>query len=88
MPTEKDLIRRLVKELQDYEVEIKALGLVLAVMRIDHPAFPALELLEEARLYPQFREEVQMRYKPLLQEMESVEVSDLLDKIPPSKYLH
>jgi hypothetical protein len=88
MPTEKDLVRRLVQELQDYEVEMKALGLVLAAMRRDHPAFPALELLEEARLYPQFREDVQMRYKTLLQEMESVELSDLLDKLPPSKYLN
>ena len=88
MPTEKELVSRLILKLQDYEVEMKALGLVLAVMRRDHPAFPALELLEEARLYPQFREDVQTRYKPLLQAMESVDLSDLLDKLPPSKYLH
>ena len=88
MPTEKDLIRRLILKLQDYEVEMKALGLVLAAMRRGHPEFPALELLEQARQYPQFREDVQTQYKPLLQAMESVELSDLLDKLPPSKYLH
>lgn len=84
MPTEKDIIKRLIQELQNCEVEMKCLGFALAAMRTAHPEFPALELLEEARQHRQFRIDVQERYKPLLDAMELVDLTELLKKLPPT----
>jgi hypothetical protein len=88
MPTEKDLIRRLINELMECEKEMKSLHLVIAAMRQANPDFPALALLAEARLHPQFRTEAQERYRPLLEAMEHIDAQELLAKMPPSKYLH
>jgi hypothetical protein len=82
MPAESELILRLIQQLQDYEVENKALNIVLAAMRTAHPEFPALELLLEARLYPQFHEDVRKRYKPLLEAIELKDAVDVLNLLP------
>jgi hypothetical protein len=86
VPTEKDLIKRLIQELQNCEVEMKCLGFALAAMRTSHPEFPALELLEEARQHRQFQIDVQERYKPLLEAMEKVDIEELLKILPRTKY--
>jgi len=88
MSAEKDLVRRLIDELMECEKEMKALHLVIAAMRQANPDFPALALLAEGRLHPQFHTDVQERYRPLLEAMELVDAQELLAKIPPSKYRH
>jgi hypothetical protein len=88
MPTEKELVRRLVQDLFEMELENTILHRILAAIRRTNPEIPVLETLAVARGSQELRQSVEDRYKPLLQAMEDVELSDLLDKLPPSKYLH
>ncbi len=88
MPTEKDLVRRLIQELLEMEVENTILHCLLEGIRLTNPEIPVLEVLAVARASQELRQSVEARYKRLFEAMESVELSDLLDKLPPSKYLH
>ena len=88
MPTPKDVIRRLVTDLQELEEDRDILSFVLAAMRVTYPEFDARALLQEAREHPRFRDAVQARYKPLLEVLDLADVKELLEKLPPSKYPH
>jgi len=82
MPTEKDLIKTLVLQLMECEVEQHSLEAVLATMRKEFPAFPALEALRQFRENPATRKYVEDRYRPLLEAMDTVEALELLKNLP------
>jgi hypothetical protein len=84
METEKDLIKKLILQLMEYEIEQRALGAVLATMRKEFPVFPALEALRQFRENPENRQYVEARYRSLLEAMDLVDTIRLLEKMPPS----
>jgi hypothetical protein len=82
MPTEKDIIKALILQLMECEVEQRSLGAVLAIMMKEFPAFPALDVLRQFRQNPETRQYIEYRYRPLLEAMDTVDAVELLKNLP------
>ena len=58
MPTEHDLIKRLLNDCLEFEIESECLHRVLKAVRQTNPEIPALEALQLARLDSRIRDTV------------------------------
>jgi hypothetical protein len=86
VPTQRDLIKRLLTECLDFEIENECLHRMIAAIRLADPSAPVLEALQLIRQDSGIRDAAIARYNPLFDLIGKDELAEVLSRLPCSKY--
>ena len=86
MPTQRDLIKRLLTECLNFEIENECLNRIVAAIRLAEPSAPVLEALQLVRQDSAIRDAATAHYRPLFELIERDELEEVLNRLPVPKY--